>query len=113
TVLTMRTEGMTLARVPMFSWATLVSSVGTVLAGPVFLAGLLLLFLDQHFGGQYFFGPGTVGTQVIWQHTLWLYGRPDLYLLVVAGLGAASDIVSTVAGRALANSNAARAGIAV
>jgi heme/copper-type cytochrome/quinol oxidase subunit 1 len=111
TVLNLRTEGMTLGRIPMFSWATLVSGTGTVLAAPVFLAGLLLLFLDQHFGGREFFAQGTVGTQVVWQHMLWLYGRPDLYLLVVPGLGAASDIVSKAARRPLANTDAARMAI--
>ncbi len=111
-VLLLRTEGMTLGRIPMFSWATLVSSAGTLLAAPVFLAGLVLLFLDQHFGGHEFFAAGTVGTQVIWQHMLWLYGRPDVYLLVVPGLGAASDMVAKAAGRPLASLGAARAAIA-
>ncbi|HZN15937.1 MAG TPA: cbb3-type cytochrome c oxidase subunit I [Acidimicrobiales bacterium] len=112
TVLLYRTDGMTLGRLPMFSWATLVSSTGTLLAAPVFLAGLVLLFIDQHFGGHEFFAAGTVGTQVIWQHMLWLYGRPDVYLLVVPGLGAASDIVAHAADRPLANLNAARTAIA-
>jgi heme/copper-type cytochrome/quinol oxidase subunit 1 len=112
TVLLARTEGMTLRRIPMFSWATLVSSAGTVLATPVFIAGLVLLFLDQHYGGREFFAGGTVGTQVVWQHTLWLFGRPDIYLLVVPGLGAASDIVASAAGRPLANTDAGRAMIA-
>src|SRR5438105_15766291 len=112
TVLMSRTEDLTLARLPMFSWATLVSSTGTVLAAPVFMAGVLLLFLDHLFGGQSFFAPGTVGTQVIWQHMLWLSGRPDVYLLLVPGLGAASDMIATAAGRPLANTDAARAAIA-
>jgi heme/copper-type cytochrome/quinol oxidase subunit 1 len=112
TVLSLRTEGLTLARLPMFSWATLVSSAGSLVAGAVFLAGLLLLFLDQHFGGRAFFGFGTVGTQVVWQHTVWLYGRPDIYLLLVPGLGAASDMVSAAAGRPLADLRAARGAIA-
>jgi cytochrome c oxidase subunit 1 len=112
TVLSMRTEGMTLARIPMFSWATLVTSVGTLIAAPAFLAGLLLAYLDQHFGGTSFFGPTTFGTQVLWQHLLWLYGRPEIYLLIVPGLGAASDLISTAARRPLANLDAARTAIA-
>jgi heme/copper-type cytochrome/quinol oxidase subunit 1 len=112
TVLLSRTEGLTLGRTPMFSWATLVASSATLVSGAVFLGGLLLLFLDQHFGGSPFFGVGTVGTQVIWQHTLWLYGRPDVYLLAVPALGAASDMVATAAGRPLANEDAARTAIA-
>jgi cytochrome c oxidase subunit 1 len=112
TILLLRTEGLTLTRLPMFSWANLVSTAGTLLAGPVFLAGLLLLFLDQHFGGHEFFAAGTVGTQVVWQHMLWLYGRPDVYLLLVPGLGAASDMVARAANRPLENQDAARTAIA-
>lgn len=112
TVLLLRTDGLTLGRTPFFSWATLVSGTGTLVATPVFIAGLLLLFLDQHFGGAPFFGAGTVGTQVIWQHTLWLSGRPDLYLLLVPGLGAASDMIVSAAGRPLPDDNAARGLIA-
>ena len=112
TVMLLRTEGLTLGRIPFFSWATLVGGAGTLVATPVFLAGLLMLFLDQHFGGAPFFGAGTVGTQVIWQHTLWLSGRPDLYLLLVPGLGAASDMVVSAAGRPLADDNAGRGLIA-
>lgn len=112
TVLAHRTEGMTLARVPMFTWATLVSGIGFLIASAVFVAGLLLLFLDQHYGGHDFFGPGTIGTQVIWQHMLWLYGRPDLYLLLVPGLGAACDIVAKSARRPLVDTRAARYALA-
>ena len=112
TVLFLRTDGLTLGRLPMFSWANLVSTAGTLLAAPVFLAGLLLLFLDQHFGGHEFFAAGTVGTQVVWQHMLWLYGRPDVYLLLVPGLGAASDMVASAANRPSENQDAARTAIA-
>jgi len=100
TVAGLRTEGMTLVRVPAFSWATAIASAITLVATPVFLGGLLLLGLDQRFGGQ-MFALTTPGSQAIWQRALWLYGRPDLYLLTIVALGAASDIVATHARRPL------------
>lgn len=112
TVLTMRTPGMTVARVPLFSLASFLTSVAVVLATPVFLAGLALLYVDQHFGGT-FFGPDHGVTQAIWQHTLWLFGRPEVYLLLLPGLGAACDIVSTHARRPLLVRPAAQAALAL
>jgi cytochrome c oxidase subunit 1 len=106
TVVALRTEGMTLMRVPAFSWATLVASAITLVATPVFLAGLLLLGLDQHFGGS-LFDPRTAGNLPIWRHTIWLYGRPDVYLLTLVALGAATDIVATHARRPLLDHRAA------
>jgi cytochrome c oxidase subunit 1 len=100
TIVTLRTEGMTLLRVPAFSWATLVAGAVFFVATPIFLAGLLLFGLDEHFGGT-LFAPTTVGSVSIWQHTLWLYGRPDVYLLTVFAIGAATDVVATHARRPL------------
>jgi len=109
TILKLRAPGMTLARVPLFSWATLLTSLVTMLATPVFLAGLTLFYLDQRFGGTLF--AGNEGGQAIWQHTVWLFGRPEIYLLLLPGLGAACDIVATHARRPLLSHDAARAAL--
>ncbi len=113
TVAALRTDGMTLLRVPAFSWATLVASAVTLLSTPVFLGGLLLLYLDQHFGGNLFDYPKTVGSSPIWQHTVWLYGRPDVFLLTLVAVGAATDIVMTHARRPLLDHRAALLAMAV
>lgn len=112
TILKLRTPGLTLRRIPMFSWATLVSSLVTLLSTPVFLGGLVLLYIDQRFGGT-FFHPDNVAGQAVWQHTLWLFGRPEIYLLALPGLGAACDIVATHCRRPLVSLDAARAAIAM
>ncbi|MGI8684539.1 MAG: cytochrome c oxidase subunit I [Acidimicrobiales bacterium] len=112
TILKLRTPGLTLRRLPMFSWATLVSSLVTILSTPVFLGGLVLLYLDQRFGGT-FFAPDNVAGQTVWQHTLWLFGRPETYLFVLPGLGAASDIVATHCRRPLVSLAAGRTAIAM
>lgn len=112
TTATMRTKGMTMARTPLFSTATLLSSLVTLLATPVFVAGLLFLYADQHFGSA-FFGADNPAAQVIWQHTLWLFGRPEIYLLLLPGLGAACDIVATYARKPLLSADAARTFLAL
>lgn len=97
-IMRLRVPGLTLRRTPMFSTATLVTSLGIVLATPVFVAGLLLLFIDQHTGGRLFL-PSTEGAVTVWQHTLWLFGRPEVFLLSLPAIGAACDIVATHARR--------------
>lgn len=110
TVATMRTAGMTVGRVPFFSLATFATSVATVLATPVFLAGLVLLYFHNHYGGS-FFAADNAATRVLGLHMLSLFGRPEALLLVVPGLGAACDIVATHARRPLFLHQAARAAI--
>jgi len=101
TALTMRTEGMSLGRMPLFSWGVVASSAGLLFATPVFLASSLLLYLDLHFGGTNLFTDSR-GAELFWQKGLWLYGRPEALLLLVPALGAACDIVVTAVRRPLA-----------
>jgi cytochrome c oxidase subunit 1 len=98
TVVKLRAPGMTMARVPVFTWSVFAVSAGIVLTAPVFAAGLLVLYLDQHFGAGIFSNPKA---GLVWQHTLWLYGRPDVYLVAVPALGALTDVVATHARRPL------------
>lgn len=112
TILKLRTPGLTMRRLPMFSWATLVSSMATILSTPVFVGGLVLLYIDQRFGGA-FFAPGNVAGRTVWQHSLWLFGRPEIYLFMLPGLGAACDIVATHCRRPLVSLAAARTAIAM
>jgi len=111
TVLKLRTTGLTLVRLPMFSWSVLITCLALLLATPVFLAGLALLYLDRHFGGDLFLG-NTAGNAV-WRHTLWLFGRPEAFLVLLPGLGAACDIVATHAHRPLLGGAAARQAMVV
>ncbi|GAC1542495.1 MAG: cytochrome c oxidase subunit I [Acidimicrobiales bacterium] len=108
TVLKLRAEGMTMARLPAFSWSIMAVSAATLLSAPVFLAGLLILYLDQHFAGGVFSSKQD-GANLIWQHLLWLYGRPDVYLVVVPCLGALTDVVHTHSRRRLFQPLAAKA----
>ena len=101
TALTMRADGMSLGRMPLFSWGVVAASAGLLLSTPVFLASSLLLYLDMHFAGSNLFAGGRAA-ELVWQKGLWLYGRPEALLFLVPALGAACDIVATTARRALA-----------
>jgi len=100
TALTMRTEGMSLGRMPLFSWGVVAAAAGSLFATPVFLASSFLLYLDLHFGGTNLFADSR-GADLVWQKGLWLYGRPEALLLLVPALGAACDIVVTAARKPL------------
>lgn len=110
TILKLRAEGLTLRRAPMFTNATLVTSLGIVLATPMFLAGLALVYIDSHYGGQIF---AAEGSTTVWQHALWLFGRPEVFLLTLPGLGAAADIVATHARRPFLDDRPLRAALAL
>ena len=112
TILKLRVEGLTLRRIPMFSTATLVTSLGIVVATPMFLAGLVLLYIDQHSGGH-IFSSRAAGADLVWRHTLWLFGRPEVYLLLLPGIGAAADIVATHARRPFLDDRPIQAAIAL
>lgn len=100
TVIKLRAEGMTMPRVPAFTWSALATSVAVVLSGPMFVAGMLLVYLDQHYGGQ-LFAPTQVNANLVWQHLVWFYGRPEAYLVFLPSLGVISDVVATHARRPL------------
>ena len=106
TVLNRRTEGLRLTYLPLFSWSTLATASVLVLATPVLLAGLALLFFDHHYGGQIF--GGGVGSLRIWAHELWIPGHPFGLLFAAAGVGLFADVVSTHAGRPLVGYAGAR-----
>ena len=106
TVLNRRAEGLRLTYLPLFSWSTLATSTVLVLATPVFIAGLALLYFDLHYGGT-LFGRG-VAAERIWEHSLWVIGHPFGLLFAAAAVGIFGDIVSTHTGRPLVGFPAAR-----
>ena len=110
TILNRRAEGLRLTFLPLFAWSTLATSTVIVLATPVLLAGLVLLFFDHHYGGQ-ILGTG-LGSLRIWAHELWIPGHPFGLLFAAAGVGLFGDVVATHAGRPLVGFPAARAAAA-
>ncbi|MBV8161463.1 MAG: cbb3-type cytochrome c oxidase subunit I, partial [Acidimicrobiia bacterium] len=102
TMLRMRAPGMTLGRMPMFSWSLLVSSAVFLLAVPVLLAGLLVLYVDHHMGAHVL-RPNTGGDPLIWRTLFAFFAYPAMWATVLAALGVVSEIVPVFAGAGLLN----------
>ena len=94
TITTLRAPGMTLQRVPPFTWASLVGSTVVALAVPVFVAGLVLHGVNLNSGGRLW---ASEGMGNVWQHTLWIAMRPELVVTLVFAAGIACEVVATFA----------------
>jgi len=94
TILNLRAPGMKLMRMPLFSWMTLVTSFLLVTALPVIAVALIMLGLDRFFGAN-FFVPEMGGDPVLWQHLFWLFGHPEVYILILPSFGIISDVIPT------------------
>jgi cytochrome c oxidase subunit 1 len=92
TIFKMRAPGMTLLRMPLFVWNTLVTSVLLLFAVPVLTAGFMMLFIDRHYGGG-FFDPTLGGNPVLWQHVFWFFGHPEVYILILPAFGIVTEIL--------------------
>lgn len=100
TLFKMRAPGMTLGRMPIFGWGILVTSFAVLFALPVLNAANLLLALER-MAGMHFFDPAAGGSPILWQHLFWVFGHPDVYIIVLPALGIVSEIVPVFARRRL------------
>jgi cytochrome c oxidase subunit I+III len=92
TTFKLRAPGMSLNRIPLFVWAILATAFAVVFALPALNADNAMLLLDRKFG-FHFFDPAMGGDPVLWQHLFWLFGHPDVYIIVLPALGIVSAIV--------------------
>jgi cytochrome c oxidase subunit 1 len=92
TIFKMRAPGMTMFRMPIFVWNTLVTSLLGLLAIPVLAAGLILLFIDRNLGGHVF-DPAYGGNTILWQNMFWFFGHPEVYILILPAFGIVSEII--------------------
>src|SRR5450759_3211969 len=81
TILTLRAPGMTMFRMPVFTWNILVTSLLILLAFPILTAALLVLWVDRHMGAQVF-EPANGGS-ILWQHLFWFFGHPEVYIVAI------------------------------
>lgn len=92
TVFIYRTPGMTMWRIPVFSWEMVATSLLIFMAFPALAGDLLLLFIDRHFGGHAF-DPQAGGSVILWQHLFWFFGHPEVYVLILPYFGVVSEII--------------------
>ena len=94
TIVNMRAPGMTWNRLPLFTWMTLVTSILLVLAFPVITVALIELMFDRFYGTN-FFVPSAGANPVLWQHLFWVFGHPEVYILILPAMGIVSEILPT------------------
>ncbi|MEX3936652.1 cytochrome c oxidase subunit I [Paraburkholderia phymatum] len=98
TILKMRAPGMSLNRMPLFVWATLVTQFMVLFAMPAIMLASTALILDRLVGTQ-FYNPSLGGDVLLWQHLFWFFGHPEVYLIFIPALGFMSSIIATFARR--------------
>jgi len=92
TIINMRCKGMSLLKMPIFVWSTLVTQVLLFLSLPVITIALVMISADRTFGTG-FFDPGVGGSVIMWQHLFWIFGHPEVYILILPGMGMVSEIL--------------------
>ena len=91
TIMTMRAPGMTMFRMPIFTWTIFITSVLVLVAFPVLAAALVVMFIDRTFGSVVFLPEN--GGAIVWQHLFRFFGHPEAYIIALPFFGIASEII--------------------
>ena len=94
TIINMRAPGMTMFKMPAFVWMTLVVQFLVILAFPAITIALVELMMDRQFGTG-FFNPAMGGMPIYWQHLFWVFGHPEVYILILPAMGIVSEVLPT------------------
>ncbi|CAM2768927.1 cytochrome c oxidase subunit I [Rariglobus hedericola] len=94
TIINMRAPGMTMMRLPVFTWMTLVTAFLIILSFPAITIALVELMMDRSFGTS-FFDVSNGGLPILWQHLFWIFGHPEVYILILPAMGIVSEILPT------------------
>ncbi|MDQ6673927.1 MAG: cytochrome c oxidase subunit I, partial [Chloroflexota bacterium] len=92
TIVNMRAPGMSFMRMPIFTWMSLITMVLLLLAFPSITVGLILLMFDRFFNTNFYSVPHG-GDPILWQHLFWVFGHPEVYILILPGMGIISEII--------------------
>ena len=91
TIFYLRAPGMTLFRMPIFTWNMLITGILILLAFPILTGGLVMLYCDRHFGTHIFTVSGG-GVPLLWQHIFWFWGHPEVYILALPMFGMVTEV---------------------
>jgi cytochrome c oxidase subunit 1 len=94
TIINMRAPGMTYMRMPLFTWTSFVTSALILFSFPVLTVALIELMFDRLFNGAFFDTPRG-GNSILWEHLFWIFGHPEVYILILPAFGIISDVLST------------------
>jgi cytochrome c oxidase subunit 1 len=94
TIINLRAPGMTMMRLPVFTWMTLITAFLIVLSFPFITIALVELMMDRLFGTN-FFEVSNGGMPILWQHLFWVFGHPEVYILILPAMGIVSEILPT------------------
>ncbi len=105
TVLSMRTKGMSMTRLPLTVWALLFTAILSTLSFPVLLSGFILLLFDRHGGTSFYLSdifltetgkalPNEGGSPILYQHLFWFLGHPEVYIVILPAMGLVSEVMS-------------------
>lgn len=94
TIINMRAPGMTFMRMPLFTWTTFIASTLILFAFPPLTIGIFFLMFDRLFGSN-FFNVDMGGNSIIWEHLFWIFGHPEVYILILPAFGIFSEIFAT------------------
>jgi len=94
TILNLRAPGMTLMKTPIFAWAWLVTAFLLIAAMPILAGTVTMMLFDRHFGTSFFNAAGG-GDPLLYQHSFWSFGHPEVYIMILPGFGIISQIVPT------------------
>ena len=100
TIINMRAPGLTMMRLPVFTWMALVTSFLLILALPAIAIALVEVMMDRNFGTNFFEVSGG-GQPILWQHLFWVFGHPEVYILILPPMGYVSEILPTFARKPL------------
>ncbi|MGQ0679586.1 MAG: cytochrome c oxidase subunit I [Actinomycetota bacterium] len=92
TILNMRAPGMKLLKMPVFIWMSLVVNFLLLFAMPIIAVALFMMTFDRSFGTLFFDAAGG-GDPILWQHLFWLFGHPEVYILILPAMGIVSEIL--------------------
>jgi cytochrome c oxidase subunit 1 len=94
TIINLRAPGMSLMRMPMFTWMSFVVQFLVILAFPVITVALVFLLFDRFFGTQ-FYHAAAGADPLLWQHLFWIFGHPEVYILILPAFGLVSEVLPT------------------